>query len=834
MLNFKRDHLNGSCTCLASIFHSFKNLGPLRDFASRIKDIIPKFTQVRESNQRYRTDNPSLNSSSLDASNRLYNPRQDALLEDDELVGIKEHKRHLIDMLVNSDLSTLKVVSVYGMGGVGKTSLVKELYDDKEVKRKYTTRAWITVSQTFEPNELFKNLIGQLQKEPLQPEFEELGNVRNLELKQKAKEILRRNTYLVVLDDIWSIDAWNAIRNTFPDSPGSRLLITTRNNDVALAASNGEEAYIFKFVPLSKKLWLHLFCKKTFNTNSCPEDLAEVTQSILKKCDGVPLAILAISGVLVTKDRSAIEWEKVNRNLGTELVSTKRVLSLSYADLPYHLKPCYLYLSIFPEDHLIQKHMLIRLWIAEGFVKRTDTVTVEDVAESYLKELVQRSLIQVSDIQLKEQPQPYYYIHDLLREIINEKAKNQDFAIVARENNGLWPQEEWRVRRLSLHSNMSLSILQERQALGKLRSLFMFGVTQTLTKSSVPCLFSLGFNYRLLNVLDMEGTVLNEFPTTIVKLINLKYLNLSRTDVERVPSSIGSLLKLETLDLSNTRVTKLPSGILNLQRLDDLRVSQVKNGYAHGFKTPAKLQGLQSLRSLLHVDAGPGCENVAKQIGMLTQLRHLGITNLSKENTVHICSSINNLHDLQILQLLSSQSEDQAMDLQHLVLPSQSIGFLYLRGKLESLPPCMALLKNLVTLCMHSSKLQRDPIETLGRLPKLVRLELIDACNADILQFKAGMLGNLKVLLLHKLEHLVQVIFEDGTTPNLIRMEIRSCPQLKMVSGIIHLQRLKQLKLYDVPSELFTANDLTENEGHIKGDFWIRFMPVIPGTLGQK
>ncbi|CAM8883062.1 unnamed protein product [Rhodiola kirilowii] len=100
MLNFKRDHFNGSCTCLASIFHSFKNLGPLRDFASRIKDIIPKFTQVRESNQRYRTDNPSLNSRSLDVSNRLYNPRQDALLEDDELVGIKEHKRHLIDMLV--------------------------------------------------------------------------------------------------------------------------------------------------------------------------------------------------------------------------------------------------------------------------------------------------------------------------------------------------------------------------------------------------------------------------------------------------------------------------------------------------------------------------------------------------------------------------------------------------------------------------------------------------------------------------------------------------------------------------------------------------------------
>ncbi|CAM8885342.1 unnamed protein product [Rhodiola kirilowii] len=136
MLHFERDHLNGSCTCLASIFHSFKNLGPLHDLASGMKDIISKFTQVRVSNQRYRTD-LSLNPP---ACHRWYNPQQDALFINDDLVGIGKHKRHLIDMLViNNDISTMKVVSVYGTGGVGKTSLVRKVYDDTEVKTKYTT-----------------------------------------------------------------------------------------------------------------------------------------------------------------------------------------------------------------------------------------------------------------------------------------------------------------------------------------------------------------------------------------------------------------------------------------------------------------------------------------------------------------------------------------------------------------------------------------------------------------------------------------------------------------------------------------------------------------------
>ncbi|KAL9663583.1 hypothetical protein QQ045_018972 [Rhodiola kirilowii] len=127
----------------------------------------------------------------------------------------------------------------------------------------------------------------------------------SVELQQKAKEIISGRSYLVVLDDIWSTGAWKAIRNTFPDSPGSRLLITTRNKDIALAASKGERNNIFNLEPLSEDHWLPLFCKKTFNTDSCREDLAVVTQSILKKCGGVPLAIVAISGVLVTKDRSA-------------------------------------------------------------------------------------------------------------------------------------------------------------------------------------------------------------------------------------------------------------------------------------------------------------------------------------------------------------------------------------------------------------------------------------------------------------------------------------------------------------------------------------------------
>ncbi|KAL7171024.1 hypothetical protein ACSBR2_035813 [Camellia fascicularis] len=160
---------------------------------------------------------------------------------------------------------------------------------------------------------------------------------------------------------------------------------------------------IYEMKALSpEESWI-LFCKKTFQEKDCPRHLIELSERILGRCEGLPLAIVAIAGVLASKDYNRVdEWELVNRSLGAEVEGSDmmKILLLSYNDLPYYLKSCFLYLSIFPEDHLIGWMSLIRLWVAEGFVEVKHGKTPEEVAEAYIYELLNRSLIQDDHLNL--------------------------------------------------------------------------------------------------------------------------------------------------------------------------------------------------------------------------------------------------------------------------------------------------------------------------------------------------------------------------------------------------------------------------------------------------
>ncbi|KAL7166630.1 hypothetical protein ACSBR2_037323 [Camellia fascicularis] len=199
-------------------------------------------------------------------------------------------------------------------------------------------------------------------------------------------------------------EAWDDIKIALPNSNcGSRVLLTTRIVNVASTSCRESHGYIYEMKALCQEESWTLFCNKTFQGKDCPPHLIELSESILRRCEGLPLAIVVISGLLVSKDQGSVdEWELVNRCLGAEVEVSylKKILLLSYNDLPYYLKSCLLYLSSFPEDHLIDWMSTIRLWIAEGFVEVKELgKTLEEVAEAYLYELLNRSLIQISKTQ---------------------------------------------------------------------------------------------------------------------------------------------------------------------------------------------------------------------------------------------------------------------------------------------------------------------------------------------------------------------------------------------------------------------------------------------------
>ncbi|KAJ1431109.1 Virus X resistance protein-like, coiled-coil domain [Sesbania bispinosa] len=760
-----------------SISLRIRNMKARYRIAYGLKGVNSRMGTISSIHNRFlrKLDTASETSNSIYTGNAWLDQRGDALLLDNtDLVGIHRPKKQLVGWLIKG-CPGRRVVSVTGMGGMGKTTLVKKVYDDPEVIKHFKACAWVTVSQSCDIEELLRDLSQKLFSEIRRPVPVDLEGMRSDKLKMIIKDLLQRRRYLVVFDDVWHMHEWEAVKYALPNNNcGSRIMITTRKSDLAFTSSLESKGKMYNLQPLKEDEAWDLFCRKTFQGRSCPSYLINICKYILRKCEGLPLAIVAISGVLATKDKHRIdEWDMICRSLGAEiqgngkLDNLKTVLGLSFNDLPYYLKYCFLYLSIFPENYLIQRMRLIRLWIAEGFVEAKEGKTMEDVAEGYLKELVNRNLMQVAETTSDGRVKTLR-IHDLLREIIILKSKDQNFAAIVKEQNVAWPEK---IRRLSLHSILP--------------------------------------NGQQQSVLDFQDAPLMKFPVAVVDLYHLRYLSLRNTKVRMIPGRIlGKLQNLETLDLKQTSVTELPADILKLKKLRHLLVYQFKvKGYAqfyskYGFKAPTEIGILQSLQKLCFVEANQDCGMIIRQLGELSQLRRLGIMNLREEDGKAFCLSIERLTNLHALAV-TSEGEDKVIDLGFLSSPPPLLQRLYLSGRLQELPCWIPSLHGLVRLFLKWSCLKHDPLVYLQDLPSLAHLELLQAYDCDTMHFRCGKFKKLKVLGLDKFDGLSQVIVGVGAMPCLETLSIGRCELLKKVpSGIEHLTKLKVLEFFYMPDEL--------------------------------
>ncbi|XP_058193676.1 disease resistance protein RPM1-like isoform X2 [Rhododendron vialii] len=828
MLRLKHDdHSIGFRNFLPIVSFFIRTVYARNQIASEVKRIKSRIINISEGHQRYSEMYGKIEqgSSSTYLDIAWYDCRGDALLlQEADLVGIDKPKLQLIQWLVNED-PRLKVLSVAGMGGLGKTTLAKKVYDDTTVNRHFQNHVWITVSESFKVEELLKNMIQVLFEEVRQPLPQEVDNMDANSLKGIINAFLQQKRYVLVLDDVWNIYAWQVLRIILPEcNCGSRVILTTRNVDLASFASEEYHGMVYNLKPLPPKESWALFCSKTFKENSCPSYLEGLSKKILGKCEGLPLAIVAISGLLSTKEKSADDWERIYRGLGAELegndklMSMKKILSLSYYDLPYYLKLCFLYLSIFPEDCLIDHWRLIRLWVAEGFIEVKEGMTKEEVAEGYLNELMNRSLVQVTHV-AKDGRFKAYRIHDLWREMIIAKSREQNIVTIASERGREWPEK---LRHLSVHHNLD-DILQN-ICFTRLRSLIVFSITDSMSiLSKVACL---GNGVRLLTVLDLSGAQLETFPHEIVELLNLTYLSLRATNVKMIPKAIGKLKKLETLDLKHTNVTELPDEILELQHLRHLLVYRydVHCYYPFhgtiGFKAPAGIGSLLYLQKLCAIEANRGSNSgiVLREVGKLAQLRRLVIVKLQKEDGMVLCSSLERLDNLRTLEVIAKE-EDEIIDLDSLTLPPQLLRTLYLRGRLEKIPHWIPSLHNLKILQLGWSKLKDvDPLQSLQYLPNLLHLGvLVTAYEGDGLFFKAGGFQKLKELCLVRLGGLKWVRVESSSMPLLQKFILQDCKlMMELPSGVEHMANLKDLELYDMSKTLISRlkRDL---QG---GDYW--------------
>ncbi|XP_059305585.1 putative late blight resistance protein homolog R1B-12 [Lycium ferocissimum] len=338
------------------------------------------------------------------------------------MVGFERETEMLIEQLVTGPWE-LDVISIFGMPGLGKTTLAKKLYDHEAICNRFDIRLWCCSSQSYDNRALLFQLLGHIS------ELDSTKKMSNDELAEKLYESLKGKRYLLVVDDVWSSEAWDDIKRPFPDDDkGSRIILTTRLESIvtyAMISSSPHHLRLFT----EEESWM-LLKEKVFREGDCPQELEEIGMQIARKCGGLPLAIVLVAGLFAENDHREVGyWKEVGESLKSNMRGCTGIIESSYQHLPIQLQKCVLYFASFPKDQNVPVKKLMRLWIAENFVEAsTGSNSLEMVAMDYLMNLIGSNLVMVGKTNFSGEPKAVH-IHDLIHEFSLMKAKRGKFLL---------------------------------------------------------------------------------------------------------------------------------------------------------------------------------------------------------------------------------------------------------------------------------------------------------------------------------------------------------------------------------------------------------------------
>uniref|UniRef100_A0ACD5V117 Uncharacterized protein n=1 Tax=Avena sativa TaxID=4498 RepID=A0ACD5V117_AVESA len=430
------EHDMGCCFYLKKGLRRPRSLLSLNQITSNVREIEKELAHLADTKNRWVS---MVNNGDNSNSNYIVKRSQDLAnisrsLDEEDLVGVDKNREILQQWLGGED-AEFSVITMHGMGGLGKTALAANVY--KKEKEKFQCHAWVSISQTYCTEDILRNIIKELFKDRVNvPSNIAMMDITCLE--DTLKRFLQQKKYLIVLDDVWTPEAFADLsRALVCTDKGSRVLITTREGDVAALASQG---HILTLESLPEDKAWDLFCRKSFSRETgheCPEAMKLLTKEIVGKCKGLPLAIVLVGSLLHVREKTVEEWRRINDQLSWEIINNPRlghirnVLHLSFIYLPTYLKSCFLYCSLFPEDYLFHRKMLVRLWIAEGFIVEKGASTLEEVAEGYLKELVNRNMLQLVKRNSFGRMR-IFKMHDIVRELANDLCHKDHFVYLLR------------------------------------------------------------------------------------------------------------------------------------------------------------------------------------------------------------------------------------------------------------------------------------------------------------------------------------------------------------------------------------------------------------------
>ncbi|KAF6981978.1 hypothetical protein CFC21_000421 [Triticum aestivum] len=787
-----------------------KTLQARHGIANQIDDLKLRIKQVKEMKTSYTLDAVA----SSTTGHATVDPRLAALFaEEAHLVGIDGPRDDLAKwMMEEENEQRRRVLSIVGFGGLGKTTLANEVY--RKIQGHFDCHALVSVSQKPDTKKIIKDVISQVpHNDDFTKDMESWDDKKSI---GKLRELLQDKRYLVVIDDIWSTLAWKHINCAFPENNSSSgIITTTRILEVARSCCPDRADQIYEMTPLSDPYSERLFFNRIFGSDECcPDMLIEVSNSILKKCGGLPLAIISITGLLANRPRVKEEWEKVKRSIGSDLNGNqslegmKNILSLSYNDLPPNLKTVLLHLSNFPEDYVIDRERLVRQWIAEGFISEERGRNCQEVAESYFYELINKSLVQPVDIRYDGKAQACR-VHDMMLELIISKSIEENFITVVNGSQTVWGNSQCSIRRLSIQNiDQELASELAKKDLSHVRSLI-------ITSGCIKHLPSLT-KFETLRVLNFKGCRgLVEYDMDgMENLFQLKYLSFSGTDISELPSGVVMLHDLETLDLRGTSVNDLPARIVQLTKLQHLLGNSYKK------KIPIGIGNMTNLREISGFDITMSSVGAVEELGSLINLKVLYVqckeSQECKSHAEMFHSSLCKLGSYKLQFVWIHGGNSALLELLDSWSPLPSCLQRYVMGSaycLSKLPKWITpALTSLAYLNINLSVITEEVLGILGELPALLSLVLYsNTVHKDRLVLQGRGFRCLKEFVYAPFgEGAGTPVFGKGALPKLEKLLLSIFVSIAKAKGFyIGLEHLPHLKHVHV---LLQNRDATSSE----------------------
>ncbi|KAJ9541121.1 hypothetical protein OSB04_027627 [Centaurea solstitialis] len=602
--NQESDHATGSSSSTNKVFKFIpacctkftpSNIKYCHKMSCKLDEITTKLQHLAEQKN---TLGLNVSMDVVERSNGTYKRLEEtSLVDESKVMGREGDKEALLEKLLGDEACkrNVGIVSIVGLGGIGKTTLAKVLYNEKKVKDHFELRAWVCVSEEFNVFNLSKAIF-----QAVAGMNQEFGNLDLLHVALKEKLLNKR--FLVVLDDVWNEDyrEWELLQSPFVvGAPGSKVIVTTRKTKVA-SVMNSFQPYNLNV--LSHEKALSLFAQYALDEpNFYNHPTLRLTgQSIVKKCGRLPLALVTLGRMLRTKATDD-EWKEVLNSEIWDLQDESQILPalrLSYYDLPRHLKQLFAYCSLLPKGYVFDKIELVLLWMAEGFLNQSyGKKSKESLGREYFEELKSRSFFQTL-----AHDQSRYIMHDLINDLATSVAGEFFFRLDETMDAYDMNESFEKFRHVSFIGQGYEAYRKLKGNLKRARGLrtflpvshnfwIRFYLTNNVLAELLPQL-------QFLRVLNLSNHTITKVPPSIGSLKHIRYLNFSRTSIECLPEQVSDLYNLQSLLLVSCKV--LSSLCVSFAKLINLRHLNI-NDTPMLTKMPLGIGGLTSLQTLSKV-----------------------------------------------------------------------------------------------------------------------------------------------------------------------------------------------------------------------------------------